>query len=194
VFFMHSQSLRTAARLAQIRRQVRLGVALALPLVLALIISACDQGGAGGATPGAARVHVTATPSRFVPDPPEQVETTAAGALPAFVNGKNVSAKVPALYQGARDHSAEYSQIPCYCGCAIYQHPHSSLLSCFIKEKAADGSITWTDHSTSCNICTSVAEMTLAGLTQGTPLAQIRDLVHEKHKYTGVWTDTPPIQ
>ena len=191
---MHSPSSRTVARPAQIRRQVRLGVALALPLVLALIISACDQGSGGGVTPGAARVHVTATPSRFVPDPPEQVETTQGGALPAFVNGKNVSAKVPALYQGAIDHGDVYSQIPCYCGCAIYQHPHTSLMSCFIKEKGADGKITWTDHSTSCNICTSVAEMTLAELAKGTPLAQIRDLVHEKHKYTGVWTDTPPIQ
>lgn len=190
---MHSQSSRTIARPTPTGRQVRLGVALALPLVLALIISACDQGG-GGATPSAARIHVTATPSRFVPDPPEQVETTAAGVLPAFVNGKNINAKVPALYQGAIDHGDVYSQMPCYCGCAIYQHPHTSLMSCFIKDKAADGSITWTDHSTTCDICTGVAELTLAELGKGTPLAQIREMVHAKYKYTGVWTDTPPIQ
>ena len=188
---MHSQSSRTLAPPTQIRRQVRLGVALALPLVLALIISACDQG--GGATSGTARVHVTATPAHFVPDPPEQVETTT-GALPSFLNGKNVSAKVPALYQGALDKSEIYNQFPCYCGCAIYETSHTSLLSCYIKDKAADGAVTWTDHSTSCDICTGVAQMILDGTAQGTPLAQIREEVHAKYKYTGVWTDTPPIQ
>ena len=188
---MHSLSSRTVGRPAQIRRQVRLMVALALPLVFALTMSACNPAGGGGT--GTARVHVTATASRFVPDPPEQVETTT-GALPSFLNGKNVSAKVPALYQGALDKSEIYNQFPCYCGCAIYETSHTSLLSCYIKDKAADGSVTWTDHSTSCDICTGVAQMILDGTAQGTPLAQIREQVHAKYKYTGVWTDTPPVQ
>ena len=56
-----------------------------------------------------------------------------------------------------------------------------------------DGSITWTDHSTSCSICTGIADLTVSELGKGTPAAQIREMVHTKFKYTGVWTDTPPI-
>ena len=176
-------------------RHLRVLAALAMPLMLAFLVSACDSGGGGSTTPPpAARVHVTTTPApnRIVPDPPEQVETTAAGQLPSFLS--KAAANIQPLYQGALDHPDAYSQIPCYCGCAMYEHAHMSLKNCFIANTAADGSITWTDHSTSCDICTGIAKMTVAGLSANTPLAQLREAVHAKYKYTNVWTDTPPIQ
>lgn len=179
-------------------RQVRVLAALALPLLLAFLISACDSGGGGSsATPttaAAARVHVTTTPApnRIVPDPPEQVETTAAGQLPSFLS--KAAANIKPLYQGALEHPDAYSQIPCYCGCAMYQHAHMSLKNCFIANTAADGAITWTDHSTSCDICTGIAKMTVDSFAAQTPLTQLREAVHAKYKYTNVWTDTPPIQ
>ena len=176
-------------------RHLRVLAALAMPLMLAFLVSACDSGGGGSTAPTtAARVHVTTTPApnRIVPDPPEQVETTAAGQLPSFLS--KAAANIQPLYQGALDHPDAYSQIPCYCGCAMYEHPHMSLKNCFIANTAADGSITWTDHSTSCDICTGIAKMTVAGLSANTPLAQLREAVHAKYKYTNVWTDTPPIQ
>src|SRR4051812_37778383 len=183
---MHSPSTLSPAWAAEFARHLRIGLALALPLLFVLILSAC--GDTGAATPAAVRVHVTATPARFVPDPPEKTQTTAKGQLPTtLLASAGSDARIQALYQGALDHPDVYSKIPCYCGCAIYQHPHTSLLSCFIQTTAADGSITWTDHSTSCDICTGVAQMTMDNIAKGTPLAQIRDLVHAKFKYTGVW-------
>jgi hypothetical protein len=177
-------------------RQARVLAALAMPLLLAFLISACDSGGGSAAAtpPTEARVHVTTTPApnRIVPDPPEQVETTAAGQLPSFLS--KAAASIKPLYQGALEHPDAYSQIPCYCGCAMYQHAHMSLKNCFIANTAADGSITWTDHSTSCDICTGIAKMTVEGLAAQTPLTQLREAVHAKYKYTNVWTDTPPIQ
>ncbi len=179
-------------------RQLRVVAALALPLLLAFLISACDSSSSGSsATPTsavAARVHVTTTPApnKIVPDPVEKSETTAKGTLPSFVT--SASAGVQALYQGAMDHPDAYSAIPCYCGCAMYQHAHMSLMNCFISNTAADGSITWTDHSMNCDICTGIAQMTVEGVAKNTPLAQLRAAVHASYKFTGVWTDTPPIQ
>jgi hypothetical protein len=179
-------------------RQLRVLAALALPLMLAFLISACDTGGGGSsATPttaAAARVHVTTTPApnRIVPDPVEKAETTAAKTLPSFATAAGPA--IQALYQGAMDHPDAYSVIPCYCGCAMYQHAHMILMNCFFTSTAADGSITWTDHSMNCDICTGIAEMTVAGVQANTPLVQLRQAVHDKFKYTNVWTDTPPIQ
>jgi hypothetical protein len=183
------------AQMERWTRQLRVLAALAMPLLMAFLISACDSSGGGAATPTTqARVHVTTTPApnRIVPDPVEKAETTAAKTLPSFATAANPA--IQALYQGAMDHPDAYSVIPCYCGCAMYEHPHMSLMSCFISSTAADGSITWTDHSMNCDICTGIAEMTVAGVQANTPLAQLREAVHAKFKYTNVWTDTPPIQ
>jgi hypothetical protein len=182
--------------MARWTRRLRVSAALAMPLLLAFVISACDSGGGGAATTPttAARVHVTTTPApnKIIPDPVEKSETTTGGKLPSFVTSAATSFQT--LYQGALDHPDAYSAIPCYCGCALYTHAHMSLMNCFISNTAADGAITWTDHSMNCDICTGIAEMTVDGVAAKTPLAQIREAVHAKFKYTNVWTDTPPIQ
>lgn len=131
-----------------------------------------------------------------IPDPQEATETKPAGQLPDFLGKapKTSLAKITAQYQGALDHYAEYSKIPCYCGCAIYTHAHMSLANCFISAKQDNGEVTFTEHNLNCDICQGVAQMTLDGLGANTPLKDIRTAIFKKFNYTGIWTDTPPVQ
>lgn len=128
-----------------------------------------------------------------LPDLPEVSEEKPAGQLPSFAVQLQSSSrdKVVALYQGAVDHYNDYSHMPCYCGCAMYQHPHTSLARCFIQEEPSGGDIVFTDHSTTCEICQGVAAMTVNGLANNTALDLVRVDVFQKYKYTGTWTDTP---
>jgi hypothetical protein len=131
-----------------------------------------------------------------VPDPKEVLETKPKGTLPDFLAKLTDPKKtrVTGLYQGAVDHHEAFGHIPCYCGCAIYTTPHESLASCFINDMASDGStITFTDHSTSCDICEGIAQMTMEGIAASKPLKDIRTDVFNKYNYTGIWTDAPPI-
>ena len=130
-----------------------------------------------------------------VPDPKEVLEIKPKGALPDFLANLTGPKKdrVTGLYQGALDHYDAYGHIPCYCGCAIYTTPHESLAQCFIKDIAQDGSATFTDHSTSCDICEGIAQLTVEGIAANKPLKDIRTEVFNKYDYTGIWTDTPPV-
>jgi hypothetical protein len=130
-----------------------------------------------------------------VPDPKEVLEIKPEGALPDFLANLTGPKKdrVTGLYQGALDHYEAYGHIPCYCGCAIYTTPHDSLAQCFIKDIAQDGSATFTDHSTSCDICEGIAQLTVEGIAANKPLKDIRTEVFNKYDYTGIWTDTPPV-
>ena len=126
-----------------------------------------------------------------VPDPAEKTATLPAGQLPDWV--MSASPEVQANYQAAVEHHEAFGHIPCYCGCAIYTTPHKSLASCYIKEQASDGSVTYTDHSVTCDLCNAAATMTREGLAAGTPLKDIRAQVFESFKYTGIWTDANPV-
>lgn len=99
-----------------------------------------------------------------------------------------------ALYKGAVDHYEAYSRIPCYCGCAVYETSHKSVASCFLKSPpTAGGEAVFTDHSVTCSLCQEAAQMTIDGLARNTPIKDIRAAVFAKLKYTGIWTDTPPV-
>lgn len=133
--------------------------------------------------------------SASIPDPAEVTEVKPQGTLPDFLDkvlgpGKD---RITGLYRGAMEHHNDFGYIPCYCGCAVYATPHESLSDCFIKDVASDGSMTFTNHSTSCDICEGVAKLTLDGLAGGKPLNDIRTEVFAAYKYTGIWTDTPPV-
>jgi hypothetical protein len=185
---------------------VKVAVMLLLPVLVVMVAACGDNGSSGGGAPTSAptvaRVPYQNSPegkppglTGSVPDPKEAVETKPAGQLPDFIAAQtgSLSAKVTALYQGAVDHYDDYSHVPCYCGCAAYMTAHTSLASCYIQSKNADGSITFTAHSASCDICQGVAQMTLDGIAQGTPLKDVRSAVFDKFKYTKIWTDTPPV-
>lgn len=167
---------------------------LIMPL-LVVAIAACDNG-------QAARKPYDGSPegkppglSAPVPDPKEVSETKPAGVLPDFVTSITGPAhdRLMAQYQGAVDHFDAYSHVPCYCGCAIYTTAHMSLAQCYVKAKNSDGSVTFTDHSTSCDLCQTAAQMTLDGISAGTPLKDVRASIFAKLKYTGIWTDTPAV-
>jgi hypothetical protein len=182
---------------------------LLLPVIVGALI-ACDngaggteQGGSSQAANPVARAPYEGIPegkpkglNGSVPDPKEVLETKPAGQLPNFLEdvlGPSRQA-VTTLYQGAVAHYDEFGYIPCYCGCAIYEHPHHDLGECFIKSMSADGSVEFTDHSTTCSQCQEAAQITIDGLAKGTGLKDIRAAVFNKLSYTQIWTDTPPIQ
>jgi len=181
-------------------QQVRVLIAVGLPLLLAIAIAGCGDQAAPSAGPANAPVvHVTTTvpPNKREPDPPEGAETTAyaPGTTPQFlVNFKDPSqAKAIARYAFAATHMDALAQMPCYCGCALYQHAHTSLQSCYIRQVQSDGKIVYTDHSESCDICTGEVDMMMQ-MIASTPLTALRQQIATKYGYTGVWTDTPPIQ
>lgn len=184
-------------------QQIRLLIAFALPLLIAVVLAGCGEQPSGASPAGsapAAVVHVTATanPAKLVPDPPEGAEATAYArdATPQFIANMPAGRdkdRATRRYAFAATHMDVLAQMPCYCGCAIYQHMHTSLKSCFIRSVAADGKIVYTDHSITCDICTGEVDM-VENLVAGTPLKLLRDQIHAKYSYTGVWTDTPPIQ
>lgn len=181
--------------------RTRLTVALALPMLIAGVIAGCgDQVGSGGSTPApVAQVHVTATarPSSLVPDPVDAAETTAyaVGITPQFIVNTTEphKDKIAARYAFAASHPAALAQMPCYCGCAIYMHQHTSLQSCYLRSIQPDGKVVYTDHSLTCDICAGEVDMMMS-MMDTTPLKSIRDSIAKKYGYTGVWTDTPPIQ
>ncbi len=190
--------------------RVRMAVAFALPILIAGVIAGCGNQpstGATGAVPPAAnsapapaaQVHVTATarPSSLVPDPPDAAETTAyaVGITPQFIVNTTEphKDKIAARYAFAAAHPDALAQMPCYCGCAIYMHQHTSLQNCYLRALQPDGKVVYTDHSLTCDICAGEVDMMMA-LLDNTPLKSIRDQIAKKYGYTGVWTDTPPIQ
>ena len=182
--------------------QVRLLIALALPLLIAVAIAGCgDQTGAPAASQNAPQVmvHSTATvaPGQRVPDPKEGAEDTAyaPGVTPQFLLNIKDSTKdkTIARYAFAVSHAADLSKIPCYCGCALYQHANTSLQSCYMRSVGPDGKVVYTDHSTSCDICSGEVDLMMQ-VAPGTSLTAIRQAIHQKFGYTNVWTDTPPIQ
>jgi hypothetical protein len=178
----------------------KVAIMLMLPMLVAIVV-ACGDNSGGGNPPAATPVPYANSPEGKppglgapVPDPKEQTETKAAGQLPGFISqAGTLATKVSALYQGALDHYDAYSHVPCYCGCAVYTTAHTSLASCFVKSHNADGTVTFTDHSVSCDLCQSAAQMTVDGLAQGTPLKDVRANIFTKLKYTKIWTDTPPV-
>jgi Protein of unknown function with PCYCGC motif len=163
---------------------------LMLPMLVAAVV-ACDNGTASRAPYEGVPEGTPPNLGSTVPDPKEQVATLPAGEMPDYV--KTADAVVQTLYKGAVDQFDAYSHIPCYCGCAIYTTAHKNLAECFIKEKKADGTLVFTDHSLTCSQCQQGAQMTLDGLAQGTPLKDVRQAIFDELSYTGIWTDTPPV-
>ncbi len=169
---------------------------LLLPMLMWAVI-ACDNGAGGQTTARAPYEGVPeGTPKGLgstTPDPTEVLEKAPAGQLPSFIaklTGPDLQ-RATNLYTGAMQHYDEFGYIPCYCGCAIYEHPHKSLADCYVKSKAADGTMEFTDHSTTCSQCQEGAQIALDGLGQKMSIADIRTTEYKRLGYTQIWTDTP---
>lgn len=163
--------------------------------VVAFAIASCDNGPTARAPYAGIPEGTPPNLGSAVPDPIEVLETKTNGALPAFLSKLSGPAleRASVAYKGAMEHYEAFSYIPCYCGCAIYATPHDSVADCYVKDIAADGTVTFTDHGLTCSICEGVAQMTVEGISANKTLKEIRADVFAEYDYTGIWTDTPPI-
>src|SRR5262245_49728227 len=74
--------------------------------------------------------------------------------LPDFV--MDAPADVKTAYEYAASHPDELAKYPCYCGCG--KMGHTSNRSCYIKDIASDGKITFDSHASGCGICVDITK------------------------------------
>ncbi|WP_051250759.1 PCYCGC motif-containing (lipo)protein [Paenibacillus harenae] len=115
----------------------------------------------------------------------ETWQTTASyDELPGFL--ADYTPHTSELYEAVQKHAHIMSGITCYCGCAegiAVETPHDSLLRCYVAEHPADeGSVTWTNHSTSCGICKKEMEDVIALSKQGKTAEEIRVAIDASYK------------
>lgn len=107
--------------------------------------------------------------------------------LPDFV--KDTPPRVQEAYQYAIDHSDELAKYPCYCGCGAMGH--TSNLSCYIKERAEDGTISFDNHATGCGICVDITQDVIRLRDEGKASPEIRAYVDAQYSAFGPSTNTP---
>ncbi len=88
-----------------------------------------------GDGPSQGTVRVSSSGDRF--------ETVAAGVMPSFA--RRATGKVRKTYRYAAAHPEVLQYIPCFCGCGNIGHRHNG--DCYVKERFADGQITFTSHA-----------------------------------------------
>jgi Protein of unknown function with PCYCGC motif len=102
---------------------------------------------------------------------------TAADAA-ATSNGLTLN---PELFQGetrdaylvAQKHPELLAQLDCYCGCEQHEG-HKNLLDCFR-----------TNHAATCATCTGEAVTAGQLYENGTPVDQIREVLHQRYAHGG---------
>ncbi|GIP15378.1 hypothetical protein J40TS1_10200 [Paenibacillus montaniterrae] len=116
----------------------------------------------------------------------ETWETTeSADQLPQFLD--NHTELTASLYGHAVEHSHLLGELPCYCGCmdgTDMDEPHDSLRRCYLAEMPGDdGSVTWTDHSTTCGICKQEMELVIEMADKGSSLDEIKQAIDQQFKH-----------
>lgn len=146
--------------------------AMLLGFALITLLAACGM--ADNDKNGAAHLHGSET----------WEETSSVTTLPGFLT--NHTKLTAELYSEVHSHAHLLSGIPCYCGCmkgTEIDEPHDSLLRCYWAEHPADdGSVIWTDHSTSCGICKKEMEEVIALSKQGKTADEILKYIDENYK------------
>jgi hypothetical protein len=108
-----------------------------IPIAAIFVVGGLGAGlyfsGAGDTSGGGS--PITPTGDRF--------GAVAAGDLPPFV--RQASRKIREAYRYAADHPEVLQYIPCFCGCENVGHRHNG--DCYVKERHADGRITFTNHA-----------------------------------------------
>jgi Protein of unknown function with PCYCGC motif len=81
--------------------------------------------------------------------------------------------EIQAAYLVAQQHPDLLAQLDCYCGCEQHEG-HKNLLDCFR-----------TNHGATCATCTGEA-VTAGQLSEnGTPVDQIREILHQRYAHGG---------
>ena len=103
-----------------------------------------------------------------------QERTANKDVLPNFLEGQNET--IRQTYSIVANYAEVLDSVPCYCGCGD-SVGHRSNTNCFITERYADGSITWDDHGTRCNVCIEIALQAAKMASDGKELKEIRETI-----------------
>jgi len=114
-------------------------------------------------------------------------ELAPASALPEFV--RNEPPAVRDAYRFAIANPDELAKYPCYCGCGGMGH--TSNLSCYIRDIAPDGTVTFDNHAAGCGICVDITQDVMRLMNEGQSAPQIRAYIDARYSAFGPSTDTP---
>jgi hypothetical protein len=89
-------------------------------------------------------------------------------------------AEVRAAYQFAALRPEVMTYVPCFCGCERSGHRDNE--DCFIAARAADGSVTWSDHGFGCAICIDVARDAMRMHNSGASVSAIRKAIEQRYR------------
>jgi hypothetical protein len=138
-------------------------LALVLATATGAILNASQNAGRG-ADQAAARPHVGPLP------PLPRVNYQPAGPM----------ALIQQVYEFAARHPEVLQYQPCYCGCERIGHRANH--DCFIKTRAANGTVTqWDEHGIGCAICLGVGRDSMALFNGGAKPAEIRAAIDRKY-------------
>ncbi len=115
------------------------------------------------------------------------------GPLPALprVNYQPAGpmAVIQQVYEFAARHPEVLQYMPCYCGCERLGHRGNH--DCFVKSRAANGTITqWDEHGIGCAVCLGVGRDAMTLFNGGAKPAQIRAAIDKK--YGSFYTSSTP--
>lgn len=79
--------------------------------------------------------------------------------------------------------------LPCYCGCGGMGH--RSNLDCFFQRREEEGTYTYEEHGSFCNVCVETANLAARLISAGTPIGEIRAIVDRDFGGLAPGTDTP---
>ncbi|OXS58035.1 hypothetical protein B1A99_15505 [Cohnella sp. CIP 111063] len=97
--------------------------------------------------------------------------------MPSFLS--NYSGRTNHLYSIVGKYEDIMKSVKCYCGCMNYENdPHDSLFRCYVADQSED-SVTWTDHSGTCGICTEELLKIEEWSKQGKTPEQIQQLIED---------------
>ncbi|HEY7475740.1 MAG TPA: PCYCGC motif-containing (lipo)protein [Vicinamibacterales bacterium] len=98
--------------------------------------------------------------------------------------------EVRAVYRFAALHPEVMRYMPCFCGCERSGHQDNE--DCFIKARAADGSVEYDPHGFSCAICIDVARDAMRMRNSGADVPSIRRAIELRYRTpSGTITPTP---
>ncbi len=102
---------------------------------------------------------------------------------------REAPSRVRAAYEYAVEHPDELAKYPCYCGCGAMGH--TSNLSCYIQDIAADGTITFDSHANGCGICVDITQDVMRLKGEGWSSPQVRAYIDAQYSAFGPGTNTP---
>jgi hypothetical protein len=103
-----------------------------------------------------------------------QMRTSAEAAANSLtLDPEMFQGEVHDAYVAAQRHPELLAQLDCYCGCEQHEG-HKNLLDCYR-----------TNHAATCATCTGEAVTAAQLYENGTPVEQIREVLHQRYAHGG---------